>query len=215
MDVDEGVRHRGGGLRNGNLNRGEGGTIVLSTETLRRYIAFAKRVCTPVLTDAAGTALVRRYLTMRRRGSNQNTITATTRQLESLIRLSEALAKMRLSNTVTVEDVDEANRLMEVATYAAALDPTTGRIDMDLINTGRGSAHEMVIKGLVQQVSDIIQQYSTDSVHEDQLYATVVALSSDNVQYSDFLEAMHFLTDQGTVAISGIGKGKMVRFLAK
>jgi hypothetical protein len=42
------------------------------------------------------------------------TITATPRQLESLIRISEALARMRLSDTVEEADAAEALRLMQV-----------------------------------------------------------------------------------------------------
>lgn len=49
---------------------------------------------------------------MRKLGMNNKVITSTTRQLESLIRIAEALAKMKLSNEVTGEDVDEAIRLM-------------------------------------------------------------------------------------------------------
>lgn len=41
-------------------------------------------------------------------------ITATPRQLESLVRISEALARMRLSDTVAPSDVEEAIRLMKV-----------------------------------------------------------------------------------------------------
>ena len=63
-------------------------------------------------------------------------ITATPRQLESLIRLSEAHARMRLSETVERSDVVEAIRLVKAATHTAALDPRTGTIDMDLIVTG-------------------------------------------------------------------------------
>lgn len=42
---------------------------------------------------------------MRQLGTNKKTITATPRQLESLIRLSEAFAKMRLSGVVQTDDV--------------------------------------------------------------------------------------------------------------
>lgn len=42
------------------------------------------------------------------------TITATPRQLESLIRISESLARMRLSRTVERSDAAEALRLMQV-----------------------------------------------------------------------------------------------------
>lgn len=38
------------------------------------------------------------------------------RQLEAIIRLSESLAKMRLRDEVTSENVDEAHRLFEVST---------------------------------------------------------------------------------------------------
>jgi hypothetical protein len=73
---------------------------------------------------------------MRRSEGNRKTITATTRQLESLIRLSEALAKIRLSSAVEPKDVEEAARLIRVALQQAATDPRTGTIDMDLITTG-------------------------------------------------------------------------------
>jgi DNA replication licensing factor MCM4 len=187
--------------------------LTLSTDTLRKYIAFAKRVCTPILSDDAGVALVKGYVAMRRGGASMNTITATTRQLESLIRLSEALAKMRLSSLVQVEDVNEAIRLMQVATYKAALDPLTGRLDMDLINTGRGAAHELTIRNLVQQLMDLIRQFSSDNIHEDQLWANIVALSSDPVQQSDFFEALHLLQDDGVISITGAGRSRLLRRL--
>lgn len=52
-------------------------------------------------------------------------------------RLSEGLARMHLKSTVEKEDVEEAIRLMNVATQTAATDPRTGAIDMDMIATGR------------------------------------------------------------------------------
>ncbi|KAL7667861.1 hypothetical protein ACOME3_008590 [Neoechinorhynchus agilis] len=48
-------------------------------------------------------------------------ITITVRQLEALIRISEALARMRMSNVATGRDVDEAIRLFVVSTYSAAV----------------------------------------------------------------------------------------------
>ena len=203
MDADEDARK----------SHADAGSLTLSTDMLRRYIAYAKRVCTPVLSDEAGAALVKRYVAMRKRGQTQNTITATTRQLESMIRLSESLAKMRLAPIVALEDVDEAYRLMEVATYAAALDPLTGCIDMDLINTGRGSAHETLIRNLVQQITDALRQYDTDTIHEDQLYGTVTALLSDPFSQQDFAEALHFLQDQELITIAGTGRSRIIRYL--
>jgi DNA replication licensing factor MCM4 len=52
---------------------------------------------------------------MRSLGNSKKTITATPRQLESMIRIAEALAKMRLSDTVDKQDVEEAVRLIKTA----------------------------------------------------------------------------------------------------
>jgi DNA replication licensing factor MCM4 len=67
-------------------------------------------------------------------------ITATTRQLESMIRLAEAHAKMRLSLTVTEDDVAEAVRLIQSALKQAATDARTGLIDMGLLTEGTSAS---------------------------------------------------------------------------
>lgn len=92
----------------------------------------------PDISLEAGELLVQAYKEMRQQGlrGGRKVITATTRQLESLIRLSEAHARMRLQSTVDAEDVAEAVRLINVATQRAAMDPRTGTINMDLIATG-------------------------------------------------------------------------------
>ena len=85
-------------------------------------------------------------------GRGSKTITATPRQLESMIRLSQALAKMRMSSFVTRLDVIESIRLMKVATQTAATDPRTGTIDMDMITTGRSGVDRDLILKLSFQV---------------------------------------------------------------
>ena len=57
----------------------------------------------------------------------RGSVTAYPRQLESLIRLSEAHARMRLSNVVEELDVEEATRLHKEALKQAATDPKTGK----------------------------------------------------------------------------------------
>lgn len=64
----------------------------------------------PELSDAAARDLVDAYAELRKGSGGRHTVSATPRQLESLIRLSEANAKMRLSPTVERKDVDEAMR---------------------------------------------------------------------------------------------------------
>jgi DNA replication licensing factor MCM4 len=94
---------------------------------------------------------------MRQLGSNKKTITATPRQLESLIRLSEAFAKMRLSGVVECDDVEGAINLIKVATQQAATDPVTGLIDMDIITTGRTAATKQRVNIIAQKVKEIMR----------------------------------------------------------
>jgi DNA replication licensing factor MCM4 len=127
---------------------------VYSTSQVAEYISYARAYCTPRITDEARAVIVAGYVEMRKlglRGGNggKKTITATTRQLESIIRLSEAHARMRLSRTVDPQDVNEALRLIKVATQTAAIDPRTGQIDMSRLITGHSAEEGDIVNRLV------------------------------------------------------------------
>ena len=92
---------------------------------------------------------------MRNMGNAKKTITATPRQLESMIRIAESVAKMRLSDKVEKRDVEEAVRLIKVAMQQSATDPTTGEIDMDIIATGVSSSTSDKVKDIIQIVKNI------------------------------------------------------------
>ena len=79
-------------------------------KTLKDYIAYAKSNVHPRISEMAGQALIEAYVEMRKVGSGRGQVSAYPRQLESLIRLAEAHARMRLSNEVEVDDVREARR---------------------------------------------------------------------------------------------------------
>lgn len=77
---------------------------------MRDYIAYAKANCKPRLSEQASQKLIETYITMRQAGSGRGQVSAYPRQLESLIRLAEACAKIRLSDVVQTDDVEEAYR---------------------------------------------------------------------------------------------------------
>jgi len=110
----------------------------LTAEEVRRYISFARQWVYPQITDAAADCIRKAYVNLR--GSGGSTITATPRILESVIRISEALTKMELREEVLPRDVDEAVHLLKAATYAAAVDPETGLIDMEQLILGQSAA---------------------------------------------------------------------------
>jgi len=62
---------------------------------LTAYISYARKHIHPVLSEQASADLIKEYVEMRKMGTGRGTVSATPRQLESLIRLSEAIARMR------------------------------------------------------------------------------------------------------------------------
>lgn len=137
---------------------------VLPLAQLTAYIGYAKRTCRPRLTDAARRLLVDGYVAMRAQGalggSGRRTVTATPRQLESLVRLAEALARMQLRATVDPPDVREAIRLVHGALQQAAVDPRTGTLDMDLITTGRSAASRLLVADLARAVRALLAAHA-------------------------------------------------------
>ena len=113
-------------------------------------------------------------------GRGSKTITATPRQLESLIRISQALAKMRLSHIVLIEDVLEATRLMRVATQTAATDPRTGTIDMDMITTGKTALDRDLVFKLMEQLRTLLTSRQGQRMSIGQLRQMVIKEMSSN-----------------------------------
>ena len=134
---------------------------------------------------------------MRRMGGGKRTITATPRQLESLIRLAEARAKIRLSDTVEPDDVAEAIRLMNVATQRAATDPRTGTIDMDMIATGRAAVDRETIAQLVDACRQILtKEFAGKRLQLYELKKTLSENSGTDVAMGDVQEALRELTNE-------------------
>jgi len=130
----------------------------VDSELFRHYVSFARSKVFPTISDAASQSLIRNYTELRNQGTSKDVITATPRILESLIRISESLAKMELREEVTTNDVEEAVRLVKAATYAAAIDPETGLIDMEQLISGLGAGRRKRAKELESLLQEVIAE---------------------------------------------------------
>ena len=111
--------------------------VTLDTPLLRKYINLAKSIM-PTITDKAKKSIIKYYLKMRDMAAGENgikSIPISARQLEGLIRLSEAYAKLRLSEEVCVCDAKKAIDIMEYYLREVAFDKETGKIDIDRIGS--------------------------------------------------------------------------------
>ena len=91
-------------------------TELLTKEFLRKYIHYAKQKLSPVLSTEAMETIASSYANMRARQSRKN-LPVTARTLETIIRLSTAAAKARLSNSVDDCDVEVAMELMNFVLF--------------------------------------------------------------------------------------------------
>lgn len=146
--------------------------------------------------------------------ASEKRITATTRQLESMIRLSEAHAKMRLSETVEASDVHEAVRLIQSAIRQAATDARTGLIDMSLLTEGTSASERRRKADLAAAVVgslDEMTRSGSAQVRYTDLVKFLSERSSLGIETGEVNDALRVLEQEGKVQLSGEGARRSVR----
>lgn len=109
----------------------------IDPKLMRQYIAYAKRNVMPRLTPASKKAIVNYYVRVRGLSdTSSKPISITARQMEGLIRLAEASARMRLSDEITEFDAMRAVDVADACLKQIAYDPVTGTYDIDTVVTG-------------------------------------------------------------------------------
>ncbi|KAH2149376.1 hypothetical protein KXV68_009516 [Aspergillus fumigatus] len=190
---------------------------ILPIEFLTAYITYAKTKVHPVLTPAAGKALSDAYVNMRKLGddirSSDRRITATTRQLESMIRLSEAHARMRLSPEVTADDVEEAVRLIRSAIKQAATDSRTGLIDMSLLTEGTSASERRSREALKRALLSVVDDLCSGggAARWAEVFRILSENSSIEVDGAQFADAVRALEAEGAVSVVGEGARRSIR----
>ncbi len=135
----------------------------IPTKLLKQYLAYARRAVGPKLTDGAIEEIKEYYMEMRASESGGEegikAIPISPRQLEALVRLSEASARIRLSDKVLRKDARKAVELLNFCLNEVGMDPSTGKIDIDRIVTGITASqrsHISTIKGIIADLEGSI-----------------------------------------------------------
>ena len=130
----------------------------LFPDLLRKYIAYAKRV-EPVLSEEAVNEIRQYYLKMRSMsGSSESPVVITPRQLEALVRLAEARARSFLRDRVEAEDARSIIRLMTLSLQDVGIDTTTGKMDIDVIMTGKPKSLRDKMQVVLSTFADLEKQ---------------------------------------------------------
>ncbi len=167
---------------------------VIPVDFLRKYIAHARKSVMPRLSEVAADKIKDYYLSLRRMGAQQNTFTVTARQIEGIIRLSEACAKVRLSKVVEIQDAQRAIELADFVLKEVFVDKETGRIDSDVVNIGIAKSKQDKIKVIQEIINNLSAQF--DLIKVDDIIREADAAGIEEAKARDVLSA---LKDKGDI----------------
>ena len=109
----------------------------IPAELMRKYVSYAKAI-KPVLSNDALKRLGDFYLAMRAASETEGSpVAITARQLESLVRVAEARARVALKKEVSAEDAEAAIAIMKRSLEEVGIDVSSYKMDIDLIMTGK------------------------------------------------------------------------------
>ena len=147
---------------------------MIDTEFLRKYIAYAKKHCKPEMTTEAAERLKQFYVNMRNMyaGEDASTIAITLRQYEAMMRLSEAAAKIRLSEKVETVDAERAINVMKISINQLGYDEETGKIDIDRTEGTSSSKRHKI--GVMLDILDKLTKQIGKEIPEEEFIVTAV-----------------------------------------
>ena len=158
----------------------------LEPELVRAYIAYARQYVHPRFDDGdAKEALQEFYVGLRSQAYDEDSaIPVTARKLEAGIRLAEASARIRLSNTIEMADVERAKMLIMSSLNDVGIDPETEEFDADVVETGTSKTQRDRIKSVKALVKEIETEHDEGAPVEEVLdRAEAAGIGRSNAKY--------------------------------
>jgi replicative DNA helicase Mcm len=174
---------------------------------LRKYIAYAKSRIFPVMTKDTMEVIREYYVNIRAQSKategEGGAVPMTPRQVEALIRLSEASARVRLSNKVTTDDAERAKKIVEYFLRKVASEG--GRLDIDAIMTG--TTHSQ--RERIHSILDIVEELDEGrGVTEEEILRR---MSQDGVPDEKVRRDLERLHNEGRLFNPTSGRFKVAR----
>ena len=143
-------------------------------ELLKKYIKYARRNYQPLLTDEAKERIKEYYLDLRGKYDSEDAIVSIlARNLDALVRLSEAYAKMALKDKVLKEDVEEIIKLFRRYLEDTGYDEATGKIDMDRILVGQSRSSITKLDKLLNRLKEIFEENNWQALERKNVIETL------------------------------------------
>lgn len=163
-------------------------TPAINPELLRKYMSYARQNIFPALTKEAMELISEFYVGLRERGREEGFYSATHRQLEGLVRLSEASARVRLKNKIEKEDAERAIRLLRFSLEDVVKDPESGEIDIDLVTTGQPHSQTEGMRKILQIVKE--KSAELDELPLEVVYEEAKAAGIEKEKAEEFIRKL-------------------------
>jgi replicative DNA helicase Mcm len=164
--------------------------VLFDKELLRKYIAYARRKVFPKLLSPASHKIKEFYVELRRKSKDAGSVAITPRYLEGLVRLAEANAKMRLSDTVEEDDAEVAIALFNYVMQQIMTDKATGKLDVDVVIGKPKSERDKLQKA--DTILDIIREHlrKSDTAEVEQVIADAKSYDIDEATAKKIIAEM-------------------------
>lgn len=161
----------------------------IETDLFRKYISYARRNIFPQLSEEASDKIKEFYITLRGLSSG-GTAAATPRQLEALVRLSEASAKIRLSDTVTISDAERAVNITNYVLRQIAYDEQTGEFDIDRVVTSYPKSTRDRIRNIDEIIRKLIAESGDGTATRDDILVEAAERGIDKNQADQIMQEL-------------------------
>ncbi|MDP2217982.1 MAG: minichromosome maintenance protein MCM [Methanolobus sp.] len=163
----------------------------IDPELMRKYVAYSRRHIYPIMEEAAREHLVKFYMDLRKMGEGKDSpVPITARQLEALVRLAEARARVRLSNVATLDDAKKTTRMVYSCLKQVGVDPDTGALDVDVIASGTSKSQRDKIKVIREIIKAVGERHSGGKAPLEEVFAEAQAQQIDRQHAEELIAKM-------------------------
>lgn len=159
-------------------------------QLLRKYICYARKYVRPKITNGAAQIIQQFYLDLRLKHQNQDSTPITTRQLESLIRLTEARARCELREEATDKDALDVVQIMKFSMIDTYSDEF-GSLDFQRSQHGSGTSSKSQMKKFVSALQRMADAQYKSIFSFDEMREIAKQAKLDIRNFGDFVSSLN------------------------
>jgi replicative DNA helicase Mcm len=169
-------------------------------ELLKKYIRHARNVCHPRLTREAAQKIKEFYINLRNStqpGADKPAITIVARNLDGIVRMCEAYAKMAFRDYVSLDDVNTIIELVKKSLHDIGYDAETGTIDMDRMLTGTSSNKRQKFRKILDSIKALQKDNPSQNLKFEDIFEPNAAIEGVTEEF--LKEALEMWLKDGTL----------------